>query len=50
VLKIDPSDYLLAVENAETALELAGQEIGAGTHRFLPRRQKWWKRRPMSNI
>jgi len=31
LLKIDPSDYLLAVENAETALELAGQDIGAGT-------------------
>jgi multidrug resistance efflux pump len=27
---IDPSDYELAVENAEAALELAGQEIGAG--------------------
>ncbi len=31
LLKIDPSDYQLAVENAATALELAGQEIGAGT-------------------
>ncbi|WP_261817097.1 HlyD family secretion protein [Vibrio gallicus] len=28
---IDPSDYLLAIETAETELELAGQEIGAGT-------------------
>jgi multidrug resistance efflux pump len=31
LLKIDPSDYQLAVENAETDLELAGQDIGAGT-------------------
>ena len=31
LLKIDPSDYQLAVEAAEAALELAGQEIGAGT-------------------
>jgi multidrug resistance efflux pump len=31
LLKIDPSDYQLAVDNAETNLELAGQEIGAGT-------------------
>ena len=31
LFKIDPVDYELAVENAETALELAGQEIGAGT-------------------
>ncbi len=31
LFKIDPADYELAVENAETALELAGQEIGAGT-------------------
>lgn len=31
LLKIDPSDYLLAVEEAKTNLELAGQEIGAGT-------------------
>lgn len=31
LLKIDPSDYELAVENAETELELAGQNIGAGT-------------------
>jgi multidrug resistance efflux pump len=30
LFKIDPSDYELAVENAEAALELAGQEIGAG--------------------
>jgi multidrug resistance efflux pump len=31
LLRIDPSDYQLAVESAESALELAGQEIGAGT-------------------
>ncbi len=31
LFKIDPVDYQLAVENAESALELAGQEIGAGT-------------------
>jgi multidrug resistance efflux pump len=31
LLKIDPSDYQLAVDNAETNLELAGQEIGAST-------------------
>ena len=31
LFKIDPADYELAVENAETALELAWQEIGAGT-------------------
>ena len=31
LFKIDPLDYELAVENAESALELAGQEIGAGT-------------------
>ena len=31
LLKIDPSDYELAVENAKTNLELAGQDIGAGT-------------------
>lgn len=31
LLKIDPADYQLAVENAETELELAGQNIGAGT-------------------
>jgi multidrug resistance efflux pump len=30
LFKIDPSDYELAVENAEASLELAGQEIGAG--------------------
>ncbi|KGJ89050.1 HlyD family secretion protein [Colwellia psychrerythraea] len=30
LFKIDPSDYQLAVEDAEAALELAGQEIGAG--------------------
>lgn len=30
LFKIDPSDYELAIENAEAALELAGQEIGAG--------------------
>ncbi len=31
LFKIDPTDYELAVENAESALELAGQKIGAGT-------------------
>jgi multidrug resistance efflux pump len=31
LLRIDPSDYELAVQAAEAALELAGQEIGAGT-------------------
>ncbi len=31
LLKIDPTDYELAVQAAEAALELAGQEIGAGT-------------------
>lgn len=31
LLKIDPTDYQLAVDNAETNLELAGQDIGAGT-------------------
>lgn len=31
LLAIDPTDYQLAVENAETELELAGQSIGAGT-------------------
>ena len=31
LLKVDPSDYQLAVDNAETNLELAGQDIGAGT-------------------
>jgi multidrug resistance efflux pump len=30
LFKIDPSDYELAVENAEASLEMAGQEIGAG--------------------
>lgn len=30
LFQIDPSDYQLAVENAEASLELAGQEIGAG--------------------
>lgn len=30
LFRIDPSDYELAVETAESALELAGQEIGAG--------------------
>ncbi|WP_019028464.1 HlyD family secretion protein [Colwellia piezophila] len=30
LFRIDPSDYELAVESAEAALELAGQEIGAG--------------------
>jgi len=31
LLKIDSSDYELAVEAADAALEIAGQEIGAGT-------------------
>ncbi|MBM7036785.1 HlyD family secretion protein [Vibrio ulleungensis] len=31
LFEIDPSDYILAVENAQTSLELAGQELGAGT-------------------
>ncbi len=31
LLKINPSDYELAVQAAEAGLELAGQEIGAGT-------------------
>ena len=31
LFKIDPSDYELALESAESALELAGQEIGAST-------------------
>ena len=31
LLKINPADYQLAVDNAETALEIAGQDIGAGT-------------------
>ncbi len=31
LLKINPADYQLAVDNAETNLELAGQDIGAGT-------------------
>lgn len=31
LLKIDPTDYQLAVDNAESNLELAGQDIGAGT-------------------
>ncbi|VAW64649.1 Probable Co/Zn/Cd efflux system membrane fusion protein [hydrothermal vent metagenome] len=31
LFKIDPADYKLAVESAESELELAGQEIGAGT-------------------
>jgi multidrug resistance efflux pump len=31
LLKIDPSDYQLAVDNAETNLEIAGQDIGAST-------------------
>lgn len=30
LFRIDPSDYELAVETAESSLELAGQEIGAG--------------------
>jgi len=31
LFEINPSDYQLAVENAETELELAGQNIGAST-------------------
>lgn len=31
LFKINPSDYQLALESAEAALELAGQEIGAST-------------------
>jgi len=31
LFKIDPSDYKLALESAESALELSGQEIGAST-------------------
>ncbi|MEH6577765.1 MAG: HlyD family secretion protein [Amphritea sp.] len=31
LFKIDPSDYQLALDRAESELELAGQEIGAGT-------------------
>ena len=31
LFRIDSADYELAVENAESALEIAGQEIGAGT-------------------
>ena len=31
LLKVDSSDYELVVEAAEAALEIAGQEIGAGT-------------------
>lgn len=31
LLKIDPADYQLAVDNAQTNLELAGQDIGVGT-------------------
>ena len=31
LFRIDPSDFELAVEDAASALELAGQEIGAGT-------------------
>ncbi len=31
LFEIDPSDYVLAVENAKTNLEMAGQELGAGT-------------------
>jgi multidrug resistance efflux pump len=31
LMEINPSDYQLAVQSAEAALELAGQEIGAGT-------------------
>lgn len=31
LFKIDPADYELAIEMADSALQLAGQEIGAGT-------------------
>ena len=31
LFRIDPSDYELAVENAESELEQAGQDVGAGT-------------------
>jgi len=31
LFEIDPSDYQLALESAESALELAGQDIGAST-------------------
>lgn len=31
LLKIEPADYQLAVDNAETNLEIAGQDIGAST-------------------
>ncbi len=31
LLKIDPETYQLAVKSAEAALELAGQDVGAGT-------------------
>ena len=31
LLEIDPKDYEIAVERAESALELAGQDIGAGS-------------------
>lgn len=31
LIRIDPRDYEVAVQRAEAALELAGQEIGAGT-------------------
>lgn len=31
LLKIDPEDYQLAVDNAETELELVGQDIGSDT-------------------
>lgn len=31
LLRVDPTDYQLAVENAESNLALAGQDIGAGT-------------------
>ena len=31
LLKIDPADYQLAVDNAETELELVGQDIGSDT-------------------
>ncbi len=31
LLRIDPADYQLAIDSAETELEIAGQDIGAGT-------------------
>jgi len=31
LLKVDPTDYLIAVQVAETALEMVGQDLGAAT-------------------